>query len=438
MTSRLADEARLNVLGVCLASLYVVCAPIMLQNSFEPAFSGYLGKMQIADLLAPLMLLWLLASWRWGGVMPRVASDRHFRWCILLALAYVAIGPLSSLANGASISVGDTLKRAYLVLSFLFFLRVFRIENASFIVMWVSVYTFLLFSGLSVLFYVAYLVTGESNLFVKIATSVVFDRQAGHLTGPMRPTENLFGTYLILLAGSLIIGVEHLKRAVWLVLLAAVLLAGLLTLSRPGALAAILVLLSLASMHRHRVIWLALLAIPSLLAVAILETSAIWDYFKFARLFEAGASVREAWLPTVARHLKLGAWELWKASPVLGAGPESFTEGWRILVERGSVPSALANLSPQTPESTYLHLMVESGLVGLGIWLGMLTMPLWGLRETLRAIPGRIAAATIWTACVAILMIDLNVTNFRFLYYMLPLVATLPARRLGIPPQSDL
>ena len=53
---------KFNVVGIVIACSYVITAPIMLQDSFDPFLPGRLGRAQLADLLAPFMFAWLIFS----------------------------------------------------------------------------------------------------------------------------------------------------------------------------------------------------------------------------------------------------------------------------------------------------------------------------------------------------------------------------------------
>lgn len=431
------DQNRLNVAGVGLACLYVVLAPIMLQSSFDPLLPGRFGHLQLADLLAPVMVLWLWLNFRQGGTrLQSHADSKQLLLLLVFGAMYIASGPLSGILADNHLPLADTLKRFYLVVTLLFFVQVCRIENAPFILLWVSIYTLLLFAGLSLVFYLVYLATGESNFFVHISTSIVFDRAAGQLIGPMRPTEKLFATYLILLSGALFIGGNHLKRPVWLALLALVLVCGILTESRPGALTALFVVLALAATSRRHKIWLTLLALPSLAALAVIEFSAAGNIFVVFQQLRAGEWF--PWIPSEGYYLKTVAWKLWMSRPLLGVGPENFVEGWLQAGQDGLGPIISAGSLAETPNSTYLYLLAETGLLGLAGWLGLVVLPLtrlWGSRQE---IPGKGWVIVLWAGCLAIAMVDLTITNFRFLYYMIPLIAAIPPKSLGILPQPDL
>ena len=434
----LMNPIRLNAFGVGLACLYVILAPIMLQNSSDPSLPGRFGRMQIADLLAPLMLLWLVLHVRYESFNRSFLSDNSNRLLLACAVIYIIVGPASGMLAEDKIPLADTIKRVYLVMTFLFFLQVNRIEHASFIILCVTIYILLIFAGLSLVFYAIYLITGESNIFVHIGSSIVFDRAAGQLIGPMRPTEKLFATYLILLAGALFIGANHLSRRVWYVLLATVLLCALLTGSRQGVLTAIFIVLSLVVSSRQRALWLAFLTFPTLITLVFLELSAIWDIYKIIGAVESGNSIKEIWVPTTAKYLKEVAWQLWTTHPIMGSGPENFIEGWFQSGRSGLLPPDLTNLRAETPNSTYLYLLAETGLIGLLSWLGLIVIPLIRLKKKCREIPGGKWTLLLWLGCLGIVMIDLTITNFRFFYYMIPLIAAIPTKNLGIPRQWDL
>ena len=419
---------KFNVVGIVIACSYVITAPIMLQDSFDPFLPGRLGRAQLADLLAPFMFAWLIFSFFKSTASNLQESDNHFMALLIGGFVYVAISPVSGLWAEASVPLADTLKRTYLVVTILFFTRIFKIENAAIIIYWVTIYILILIGVLSLCFFLAHLFTGQENIFAKM----------DHLFGPMRPTEKLFATYLAILSGMLFVGANHVGKPLWVVLLTIVIICAYFTNSRPGILTILFIVLSLVATFRRRNIWLALLACPTLILVATLELSAVWDVRQFVRTFEVkpvfgGISDR-----TLQSYLKLVAWKSWTGHPLIGVGPENFPDKWIQAGSAEILPEQFATYKPETPNSTYLYLLAETGIVGLMSWLSLILFPLSQLRFSYRDIPGNKWTVGFWFSLMTILMVDLTITNFRFLYYMIPLIGVLPTKKFNVPPQPDL
>lgn len=419
------SRTTLNVLGVALACLYALLAPVMIQNGLEPLLPGRFGRMQLADLLAPAMAAWL--AWDWRSRPPRLAPEARFPVALLLlaAAAYVAAGPASGYLADGRLPIADTLKRFYLALTLVFYVRVLRIENAPLIVLWATIYWLVLVAALALGFYGAHLVTGEANLFVRPGGVFLMEFGPGQLVGPMRPTEKLFATYLLLLAAALAFGRSQFDRLTWRLLWALLAVCSLLTFCRPGILAVLF--LCLAAVPRAWR-WHAAALVAGL--TAVLLASAVFDLNYL--LGAGGLRLTEAY------YLKRVGLAAWWSAPVLGIGPEHFYDAWQRALAAGLVPATMLGLLPETPDSSYVHLAVETGLIGLLAWFGMLALMLRALWWRAADVPGGRWLIAAWLALFAAALIDLTATNFRFLYVLVPLIAAIPSHRLAVPPSKDL
>ena len=75
-------------------------------------------------------------------------------------------------------------------------------------------------------------------------------------------------------------------------------------------------------------------------------------------------------------------------------------------------------------QSTYLTIMVEQGVLSLVIWLCIFIYPIYvSKRQTIFQENSFIIL--IWTCFIFIVMFDLDIQNFRFTYYLFPIIHTL-------------
>ena len=82
--------------GIFLAALYILLQPLMLQNPLKPVLSHGLGSLQIADVLFPFMLLWMV-WWLWGAVRSgnlRASMLEHR--AVFVAAVILGVAALSS------------------------------------------------------------------------------------------------------------------------------------------------------------------------------------------------------------------------------------------------------------------------------------------------------------------------------------------------------
>ena len=128
--------------GLALALIYIVVQPLMLQNPIKPLFPGVFGKLQLADILFPAMLLWL-CGWalhiRKRGLQTNIHS---FTALFFLGLLFMLACLFSGFNSGNSVGMGSLAKYGYLIGLLFFFLAVAQTLS--------SVRTLLLVLGLCV------------------------------------------------------------------------------------------------------------------------------------------------------------------------------------------------------------------------------------------------------------------------------------------------
>ncbi|KAA3627122.1 MAG: hypothetical protein DWQ09_13860 [Proteobacteria bacterium] len=436
----------LEKIGLALAAGYVFLQPVMLQNPLKPVLSYGLGSMQIADVLFPFMLTWMV--W-WvitearSGELRRYALEHRTLGISVVSTAIAFY--ISGAGTEYSPRLIDVAKYLYLLGLLVFFVLALS-SRAVVPVFRVLVYASIAYMCVSLAFYFAAYVYGYSSNFAQIREGFPYLGRVVRLNGPMLPTSKLFGMYLLMLALLLILGRDLVDRWVWRLALALTVVCALLTLGRVGVAAAASVVLGIASFSEKRWRWLALLTIPVLVAAVAIQVLTIWhiDVNQVAWVCSADYHIEEqtqyfGWYrePTMCKLsldggityssyflMKLVAWKAWLSHPIFGIGAYQYVEVWRAAVGT-DIQEYYRNYLFTMAQSTYLTLLAETGLVGFVAWCSLILV---FLRKIMKALSGndsvRCAFLT-WIACFVYALVDLDVQNFRFLYTLLPLAAAI-------------
>jgi len=423
-------------LGRLLAGLYLLAVPIMPVPE-DWVLRMPLPRLQPVDALAPAIVGWLA----WTALAERGLG----RLChaLLTLAALFALSPVVGAALDRPIALadlGEAGKRLYLGLVLAFFVWLWRrgaLDRAfqRFALCWAGL---LLLLSLGLYLHAA--ATGRDNFAVNVWQDYYFLGNVVALRGPFSPTSKLLSVYVLLLGWSALAAQGRLSRsAAWaFALLCAI--AATLTLSRSGCLALLFLVLALLARQPRASVWLALAALPALLAILALQAVTI----TYSPNLEAAFACGLAYAADPAAHaygpmadgtecrfrlagsivwfhywqLKWVALQAWTAAPWFGAGAGGFQATLEALRADGALPAALRSYF--SAQSSYLSLAAESGFAGLAAWLGLLALPLataWRQRTDPAA--GRVMCLAI--AALAIVAVDLDIQNFRFLYALLPL-----------------
>jgi O-antigen ligase len=252
--------------------------------------------------------------------------------------------------------------------------------------------------------------------------------------------------YLLVLSLLLMLGRDLIDPRVWRLALGLSALCGLLTLGRAGVAAAAAVIFGIASLSSHRARWLTFLAFPALTAAVVIQLLTIFhidamhsilacngeyaverqtQYFGWYKepgmcrfSFEGGVAYSSYFL------LKLVALNAWLSEPYLGIGVCQFADAWRSAAGV-DVPGYFANDLFTMSQCTYLTLLAEVGLLGTAAWFSLIGLFLWRTWTGARKNISTQWVFLTWAACFFYAMVDLDVQNFRFLYSLLPLAATM-------------
>jgi hypothetical protein len=419
----------------------------MLQNPLKPVLSHGLGSLQIADVLFPFMLLWMI-WWLWSVIR---SGNLHANM-LLHRTVFIAAGLLtvSFLLGGAGAGYSprllDFAKFGYLVGLLLFFTLALSSKSAVTTVFQVLVYVSIGFMVLSIGYYVAALFFGYSSDFAQIREGFPYLGRVVRLNGPMQPTSKLFGMYLLVFSLLLMLGKPLIAPRVWRLAVVLSIVCGLLTLGRAGVVAAAAVILGVASFSSNRLMWISLMAIPMLMAALAIQVLTVWhiDIAHLALDCRADYAIESqsqyfGWYgePTMCRFLldsgvtyssyflmKLVAWKAWLSQPLFGMGIYQYEHAW-IAAAGIDIQSYFKGYPFTMAQSTYLTLLAEVGLLGFTAWFGLMGLFLrriWGVLSQERPMRWMFLS---WGACFFYALIDLDVQNFRFLYSLMPLAAGL-------------
>ena len=433
--------------GIFLAALYILLQPLMLQDPLKPVLSHGLGSLQIADVLFPFMLLWMV-WWLWGAVRSsnlRASMLEHSAVFVAAALLVVSF-LLGGVGAGYSPRLLDLAKFGYLVGLLIFFTLALSSMFAITTVFRVLVYVSIGFMVLSIGYYIAALFFGYSSDFAQIREGFPYLGRVVRLNGPMKPTSKLFGMYLLVLSLLLMLGKPLISSRVWRLAVVLSIVCGLLTLGRAGLVAAAAVIFGVAALSSNRLKWISLMAIPMLMAALAIQVLTVWHIDIAHLALDCGAeyaierqSQYFGWYgdPTMCRFsldsgityssyflMKLVALKAWLSQPLFGIGIYQYEHAW-VAAAGVDIQSYFKNYPFTMAQSTYLTLLAEVGLLGFTAWFGLMGLFLgriWGVLCQERSMRWMFLS---WGACFFYALIDLDVQNFRFLYSLMPLAAAL-------------
>ncbi len=419
----------------------------MLQNPLKPVLLHGLGSLQIADVLFPFMLVWML-WWLWAMIRSNSlhASMREHCTVFVAAGFLVFTFLLGGVSAGYSPRFLDLAKFGYLVGVLVFFTLALNSMPAVTVVFRVLVYVTIGFMAVSIGYYVAAYFFEYSSNFAQIREGFPYLGRVVRLNGPMQPTSKIFGCYLLVFTLLLMLGKSLITPCVWRLAVILTIVCGLLTLGRAGVVAAAAVIIGVASLSPNRLKLISLMAIPILMAALAIQALTVW-HIDIARLgFNCGVdyaikkqSQYFGWYGeatmchfsfegdiTYSSYLlmKLVALKAWFSQPLFGIGIYQYEHAW-IDAAGVDIQTFFKDHPFTMAQSTYLTLMAEVGLFGFVAWFGLMGLFLRRIWVALnRERPMRWVLLS-WSACFFYALIDLDVQNFRFIYSLIPLAAGL-------------
>jgi hypothetical protein len=436
-----------NKVGILLAALYILLQPLMLQNPLKPVFSHWLGSVQIVDVLFPLILAWM-AWWLWGVIRSGSfhASMLEHRTVFVAAGFLLAAFLLGGVGAGYSPRFLDLARFGYLVGILVFFTLVLNSMSAVRTVFRTLVYVSIAFMVVSLGFYVAAFFFGYSSNFAQIRDGFPYLGRVVRLNGPMQPTSKLFGSYLLVFALLLMLGKSLITLQVWRFAVVLIIACGLLTLGRPGVVAATVIIIcaALISHNRLKLFWL--MGIPILVIAVAIQILTIWHIDITHLKFNCGLDYEiknqsqyfgwygEAKMCNISLGsnityssyflMKLVALKAWFSQPLFGIGLNQYGYVW-INAAGVDIQSYFKEYHFNMAQSTYLTLLAEVGLFGFVAWFSLIGLFLRRIWVALRKVRQMRWMFLSWATCFFYALIDLDVQNFRYMYSLIPLAAVL-------------
>jgi hypothetical protein len=433
--------------GIILATFYIALQPLMLQNPLKPVLSHGFGSLQIADVLFPFMLLWII-WWLWGTA--RSGSHRSIileHRAVFIAAGCLAVSfLLGGISAGYSPRLLDLAKFGYLVGIIIFFTLALSSTPAVITTYRALVYVSIVFMVISIGYYIAAMYFGYSSNFAQIREGFPYLGRVVRLNGPMQPTSKLFGMYLLLFSLILMLGKPLISSRVWRLSVVLSIVCGLLTLGRVGVVAAAAVILGVAAYSYNRLQWFSLMTIPMVAIALAIQALTVWhvDISHLALDCSADYAIERqsqyfGWYgePTMCRFsfdsgvtyssyflMKLIAWKAWLSQPLFGIGIYQYEHAW-IAAAGVNIQKYFKDYPFTMAQCTYLTLLAEVGLLGFMAWFCLIGLYLWRIWTALGWSKPLSWMFLSWGACFLYAMIDLDVQNFRFLYSLIPLAASL-------------
>lgn len=430
--------------GIWLAGVFIILQPLMLQNPLDPYFQGFLSKLQIADVFFPLLFIVVAVHL---AKELKVGRQLDRTWVFLLfPFLFIVFNFFSGLASDYGMNLSAQLKYVYLISIFFVFLyaqeRIF--SHKKLLLIYLCLYTTLAYIFISILFYIYAFITGESNIFAHVRSDFPYFNHIVRLIGPMTPTSKTFGAYLLFVSLLFFLNKKNVSKRLWLLGLSAIFICSLLTLGRVGAVTMIFILIG-ATFAYCKSQWLKTLAILiGIILFILIQVATIWhfDRARIAVNCEQEYSITEksqyyGWYNspemcsaeitaniTYSSYylMKLVAIDAWKLNPILGVGIGHYGEVWLGAAGK-TLPDYFYDYVFTLAQSTYFTLLAEVGLLGFFAWFGFMAFAIYYIYKNHRNNQNAVNLIVLWSVCLAYAMIDLDFQNFRFLYYMIPILA---------------
>lgn len=431
-------------LGTWLAVVYITLQPLMLQNPIHPIFPGKLGTVQIVDLLFPVMAIWILVN---SFIIKKDISLVDFRFD--LKLLYPLIAFLSAcMVSGGGLSFlnNPILITKYLYLTGLMIFFSLVLYNKSIVVLCfkVLIYTTIIYMIASLGFYILALCTGESNPLAQVRGDFPYIGYIVRLIGPMTPTSKIFGAYLLFFSFIVILGKDKIEKRIWFLTIILILFCSLLTLGRVGIVTFLATLLFLFCQFKNYKIWLGIVILPMLFIVLLIQVVTIFHVSEFKLQSNCNKDYKIenqtqyfGWYGsphmcevvskmevTYSSYylMKKVAIKAWKTHLFFGVGLENYKNIWIDAVSK-DIPDYFNDYIFIKAQSTYLTLLAETGVVGLFAWIYLMLFFMHRIYSSVYESKQKKIIVIIFGLWFAYAMIDLDFHNFRFVYFLLPLIA---------------
>lgn len=432
-----------QTVGMWIAIAYIFLQPLMLQNPLKPILSHGFGALQIADILFPLMLIWIIwCLWDaiWTGKF--IASALRYRSFLIAIGILITSFLLGGSAAGYSPRFMDFAKIGYLMGLLIFFMLALGTVSTLALVFRVLVYASIGLMLLSISYYVLAFFFGYSSNFAQIREGFPYLGRVVRLNGPMQPTSKLFGMYMLYLSLLLMLGKHLISLKVWRLALVLLIVCSFLTLGRVGLVAVVSAILGVAAFSSNRFIWFSLMAAPLLVVAFAVQALTIWHIDITNLILNCSVeyeierqSQYFGWYgePTMCIFnlnsgitfssyflMKLVAWNAWLSHPLFGIGVYQYESVWTAAAGF-EIQNFFKNFPFPMAQSTYLTLLAEVGLFGFAAWFGLINLFFWRIWVAIRSELSMRWMFLSWVACFFYALVDLDVHNFRFVYSLMPI-----------------
>ncbi len=433
--------------GLVIAGLYVLLDPLMIQNSIEPFFLGFLGKLQLVDLLSPIIFLWLLC-WSPKNFRSFWASLRIFeKASIVCGAAFVCLVFFRALWSSAGFDAYiASAKYLYLYGLFLFFYANLQLQDNGQKLIGILYICLCLYVLVSLAFYALAFTSGESNALAYVYDYFPYTGTMVRLIGTWSPTSKLMAVHLLLFSLIFVINRGKISRRLFLFGSIILFISLLLTMSRPGLVAAIFLVLCLVRLSRFRaknaIFWASVP--PIVVGLVLIQVVTFGQFDRGEVTLECGKPYEVVpdhphygWYgqPTQCDFIadldityssyylmkRVGV-NAWLSEPLFGLGPGSYSASWSEAVDLGLIPPFFDQHVFPMAQSTYITLLAEMGVFGLLFWSFFIFFPILSVLKDTDSEGDLRPILCLWLIAVLYTLVDCDVQNFRFVYYMIPLL----------------
>ena len=455
-------ENSLHRVAVWTCILYLFAEPLMLQNTITPVFSGLLSKIQIADLLMPLLagLLPFLMFYRFKVIPPALKIS-------LISFSLYFFFIIINVMNAGETAVGfyEVVKFGYLLTVFMVFSAICADKRSCVILSRVLIYVFLFISIVSSGGYIWAIFHGQSNSLAYYYDYFPYTGTMVRMIGTYGPTSKLFGLYIFLVSYILVFSAAVVPRKVWRAAVVMAVVCSLLTVSRIGVLTLAFWSFVIVSQIDRKQFFRGVLSILVFAGLVLTQLVTIFQLDQGITSLECGMPYsidfehpHFGWYgqPTECRLIlersityssyflmKLVAFDLWMSNFWLGGGAGSYLAEWTSAAAMGLMPNYFVDYRFPMAQSTFLTILAEWGLIGCILWT---TASLSLFNSMLTKAPSGAVSYVgdnarflllVWMILLLFGSWDLDIQNFRFLYYMLPLIFCLTLHQAEPARSSD-
>ena len=422
--SKIESEITQKIILVLL-----ITVTIMIQNPLEPMFEGVLGKFQIFDIIFPISILFFFKN------IYKNFFNRFNLSILLLVILFITSSILTSKYN---------IKHFIFLYLFSILLLVSSIRLSEIEIKKIldQFFYFILIMLTFCLFCFIYSqLSGQSTIFTQVREGFPYLNYVVRIIGPFKPTAKFLSFYLLCLWPLLVIW--HTKfnsnKKYFIIILCLCMIVSLLTFGRSGLFSAFIYFTTIIYFFNknEKIYKFILIYISFLLTFLIILINSIihfdvslseclpdaisknntqyfgWIYYNNSKCFSFDLSLYE----NTYLILKKIALNMWYTQPVFGNGMGSFYHEYLILSENNLLSANLKPLDFFYPQSQYFLLLAENGLFGFCIWFSILFICFYKILNFSKIFKSNLGI--IYLLCFSSALIDLDVQNFRFFYFLI-------------------